>query len=284
MSTQAGHGGAATLAPPVTSTDRARTSDRPARAPRRASPPRRRGGTAIVAGAVVLVAWELVARAGVVPAFFLPAPTAVAVRLGQDLTTGDLLAYTGPTLVEAVLGCLLGTVVALPLGYTVFRSRWAAAALEPYIAASQALPAVAVAPLLTIWLGYGLVPIAVLSALLVFFPILLATVHGLRSLDPDVVAAARLDGAGEWDLLRSIQLPLALPSLLTGLRNGFTLSVTGAVVGEMVIGGEGLGLMLAAQGRSADTTGIFSTLVVLCALAMAIYGLLTALERHLATR
>ncbi|WP_230978233.1 ABC transporter permease [Georgenia yuyongxinii] len=284
MTTQAGHGRAATLVPSVSSADRTRTVDRLSRPPRRAVPLRRRGGAAIVAGAVVLVAWELVSRAGVVPAFFLPAPTAVAVRLGQDLTTGNLLAYTAPTLVEAALGCVLGTVVALPLGYAVFRSRWAAAALEPYIAASQALPAVAVAPLLTIWLGYGLVPIAVLCALLVFFPILLATVHGLRSLDPDVVAAARLDGAGEWDLLRSIQLPLALPSLLTGLRNGFTLSVTGAVVGEMVIGGEGLGLMLAAHGRSADTTGIFSTLIVLCALAMAIYGLLTALERHLVNR
>ncbi|WP_205739626.1 ABC transporter permease [Georgenia sp. SYP-B2076] len=235
-------------------------------------------------GLLGLLVWEAAARSGAVPAFFLPAPTAVAVRLWQDLTLGGLLGYTVPTLVEALLGCLLGTVVALPLGYAVFRSRWAAAALNPYIAASQAIPAVAIAPLLVIWLGYGLLPIATLCALLVFFPILLATVHGLSTVDRNVVEAARLDGAAGWALLRTIQLPLALPSLLTGLRNGFTLSITGAVVGEFVMGGEGLGQVLSVRGGSSDTTGLFSALLVLCALAMAIFGLLRAVERHLERR
>ncbi|UNX56379.1 ABC transporter permease subunit [Georgenia sp. TF02-10] len=189
-----------------------------------------------------------------------------------------------PTLTEAALGCLAGAAVALPLAYLIFRSRWASAALEPLVAASQAIPTVALAPLLVIWLDYGLAPTVFLCALLVFFPILLSTVHGLRTLDPDVVAAARLDGAGEWDLLRAIELPLALPSVLTGLRNGFTLSVTGAVVGEFVMGGQGLGMLLATRGNSLDTTGLFAALVVLCALAMAIYGVLTAIERRVADR
>lgn len=244
---------------------------------------RRRVVAPLVLGAVVLLVWEAVSRSGVVPSFFLPAPSAVLTRLAEDLTAGGLLGYVGPTLVEAALGCLLGAAVALPLGYLVFRSARAAAALEPYIAASQAVPAVAVAPLLMLWLGYGLVPIVVLCALTVFFPILLATVLGLRTLDRDVVNAARLDGAGSWHLLRHIELPLALPALLTGLRNGFTLSVTGAVVGEFVMGGRGLGMLVAARGDSADTVGIFAALVVLCALAMSVYGLLGALERRLET-
>ena len=249
--------------------------------PQRAA--RRRVVAPLLLGGVVLLLWEAVSRSGVVPPFFLPAPSAIAVRLAEDLTTGGLLGYVGPTLIEAALGCLVGAVVALPLGYVVFRSARAAAALEPYIAASQAVPAVALAPLLMLWLGYGLVPIVVLCALTVFFPILLATVLGLRTLDPDVVAAARLDGAGGWRLLRHIELPLALPALLTGLRNGFTLSVTGAVVGEFVMGGQGLGMLVAARGDSADTVGIFAALVVLCALAMSVYGLLSALERRLDT-
>ncbi|RPF28447.1 NitT/TauT family transport system permease protein [Georgenia muralis] len=243
---------------------------------------RRRILPALVLGAVLVVVWETVARTGLVPAVFLPAPTAVAERLAEDLTTGGLARYVLPTLVEAVLGSALGAAVALPLGYLVFRSRHASAALEPYIAASQAIPAVALAPLLVLWLGYGLLPIVVLCALLVFFPILLATVLGLRTLDPDVVAAARLDGAGSWSLLRHVELPLAWPSILTGVRNGFTLSVTGAVVGEFVMGGHGLGMLLSARGLAADTTGIFSALIVLCALAMTIYGLLGALERRTA--
>ncbi|GAA3512082.1 ABC transporter permease [Georgenia daeguensis] len=253
------------------------------RRPRRDRATRRRVVAPLLLGAVVLLVWEAVSRSGVVPSFFLPAPTAIAVRLVEDLTTGGLLGYVGPTLLEAALGCLAGAAVALPLGYAVFRSARAAAALEPYIAASQAVPAVALAPLLMLWLGYGLVPIVVLCALTVFFPILLATVLGLRTLDPDVVAAARLDGAGGWQLLSFIELPLALPALLTGLRNGFTLSVTGAVVGEFVMGGQGLGMLVAARGDSADTVGIFAALVVLCALAMSVYGLLSALERRLET-
>lgn len=239
---------------------------------------------ALVLGAVVLAAWEGAARSGAVPAQFLPAPSAVAVRLVEDLTTGNLLGYTVPTLVEAALGCLLGAVVALPLGYVIFRSRVADAALSPYIAASQALPAVATAPLLVIWVGYGLAPITILCALLVFFPILLATVHGLRGVDREVVEAARLDGAHGWSLLRGIQGPLALPTVLTGLRNGFTLSITGAVVGEFVMGGQGLGLILSIRGSASDTTGIFAALVVLCTLATAIYGLLRLVERRVAAR
>ncbi len=235
--------------------------------------------TPLVLGVVVLAVWEAVARAGLVSPFFLPAPTAVGARLWAGLTAGNLLAYTWVTWVEAMLGSLLGASVAFPLGYLIARNRWAAAGLQPYVAASQALPAVALAPLLVIWVGYGLLPIVLLCALLVFFPILLATILGMRTLDPEVVDAARLDGAHGWTMLRFIEVPMALPSLLTGLRNGFTLSVTGAVVGEFVMGGRGLGMVLSVQSNSADTTGLFSTLAVLAVLAVAMYTLLRGVER-----
>ncbi len=235
--------------------------------------------TPVVLGAVVLLVWEAVSRAGLVSPFFLPAPTAVAARLWAGLTTGELLGYTWVTLVEALLGSALGAAVAFPLGYLIARNRWAAAGLQPYVAASQALPAVALAPLLVIWVGYGLLPIVLLCALLVFFPILLATILGLRTLDAEVVDAARLDGAHGWTMLRHIEVPMAMPSLLTGLRNGFTLSVTGAVVGEFVMGGRGLGMVLSVQANSADTTGLFATLVVLAVLAVGMYTLLRVVER-----
>lgn len=235
--------------------------------------------TPVILGVVVLVVWEAVARAGVVPTFFLPAPSTVASRLWADVTGGQLLGYTAVTLTEALLGSVLGTAVALPLGYLIARNRWAAAGLQPYVAASQAMPAVALAPLLVIWVGYGLLPIVLLCALLVFFPILLATVLGVRTLDPEVLDAARLDGASGWAMLRLIELPLAMPSLLSGLRNGFTLSVTGAVVGEFVMGGEGLGMVLSVQSSSADTTGLFATLTVLAGLAVGMYALLRLVER-----
>lgn len=244
---------------------------------------RLRATSPLVLGALLLGMWEVVTHLQLVPSVFLPAPTAVARRLWEGLTRGDLLSYTWVTFGEALLGSLLGAAVALPLGYLVARQRWAAAALQPYIAASQALPAVALAPLLVIWVGYGLLPVVLLCSLLVFFPILLATVLGLRTLDPDVLDAARLDGASGWWLLRHIEGPMALPSLLTGLRNGFTLSVTGAVVGEFVMGGTGLGMALSVQANSADTTALFATLVLLAAMAVGMFGLLRLLEDRLLT-
>lgn len=233
----------------------------------------------VVLGALVLALWEAVARSGAVPALFLPAPSEVATRLAEDAGR-TLWSYTWPTAARAVAGCAAGAALALPLGYLVYRNRTASVALGPYIAASQALPAVALAPLLVLWLNRGSLPIVVLGALMVFFPILMTWVLGLRGLDPDVLDAARLDGASGASFLLRVEVPLALPALLTGLRTGFTLSVTGAVVGEFVMGGRGLGSLIAARSRSGDTEGLFTVLVVLCLLATAVYLVLGAAERR----
>lgn len=246
--------------------------------------PRRSVGRAVapvVLGLLLLAGWALVAATAGLPTTLLPSPADVAHRFAADLTNGLLLPRTLTTAWEALLGCLLAAAVALPVGYLVARSRVADAALSPYLAASQAIPAVALAPLLVIWVGYGLFPIVLLCALIVFFPVVLATCLGVRTLDKDVLEAAQLDGATGLKLMRHIEVPLALPAILTGLRNGFTLSITGAVVGELVMGGEGLGMILSSQANSVDTTGVFSTLVMLCLLAVAVYLVMVALEHLL---
>ena len=136
---------------------------------------------------------------------------------------------------------------------------------------TQAIPAVAIAPLLVLWIGYGLGPVIVLCALIVFFPILISTVIGLRHVDADVVDAARMDGAGGWQLLTQVEFPMALASVLGGVRNGVTLSVTGAIVGEMVMGGGGLGTVLTVQRDSFDTAGMIATVIVLALIASSAY-------------
>ncbi|GAA0934876.1 hypothetical protein GCM10009576_068580 [Streptomyces rhizosphaericus] len=233
----------------------------------------------LVFGLSLLVVWDIVTRTGAVAEFYLPAPLDLARQFLDDVFHGDLVDYTEETVWEALAGSGIGIGVALPLGYLIARSEIAAAALQPYVAASQAMPAVALAPLLALWIGYGLLPIAVLCALLVFFPILVNTVLGLRSLDPDVMGAARVDGVGWWGMLWYIELPLALPSVLAGVRNGLTLSITGAVVGEFVMGGDGLGQLLSVQRQEADTIGLFSTLVMLGLLAAVSYGVVRLVER-----
>lgn len=237
----------------------------------------RRFAPAIV-GITLLAIWETVTRAGLIPAYFLPAPTAVLRELITTLPTA--LPYATRTVAEALGGIALGAAVAIPLGYLAGTSATAARVIQPYAAASQAIPAIAMAPLLVLWLGYNFVPIAVLAAIMVFFPILLNTSFGLTHVDPDVQDAARLDGAGRAALLRYIQFPLALPAVLTGLRNGVTLAMTGAVVGEFTMGGQGLGVLLTTQRDSNDVTGMFATLVILAGIALILHGAVWRLEKY----
>lgn len=231
-----------------------------------------------LAGAV-LTAWVLATSTGAVDTFFLPATSDVFARVWSDLT-GPTLSYAWPTLQAALGGALLALVLAVPLGVLVSSSSLAGAMLDPYIAGSQALPAVAVAPLLVLWLGYGLAPVMVLCALMVFFPILVSTVHGLLHVPRDIVSAARVDGASGLTLLRTILLPLALPAILAGVRTGFTISITGAIVGEIVTGGDGMGLLLSTRAASADATGLFSTLLLLSAAAITVYIAVGILQRR----
>jgi len=235
----------------------------------------------IVVGVLLLGFWDLLVRGGTVAPYLLPAPLDVADRFWGALTDGLLLRYARTTLQESIVGFLLGAAIAVPVGYGIARSRLLARALEPYLAASQAVPAVALAPLLVIWLGYGLKSVVVLCALIVFFPAVVNTALGIRTLDPDVLDAARVDGAGGWPMLLHFELPLALPSILAGLRTSLTLSVTGAVVGEFVLGDQGLGGLLTIARGNFDTPLVFATLLMLMLLASTLYGVARLAERAL---
>lgn len=235
---------------------------------------------ALLLGAALLLSWWLLARTSRLPRYVLPDPVEVARRLLLGLTQARLLPAAATTLQEALLGCLLAAAAALPLAWALAHWRLFSRTVLPYVAASQAVPAIALAPLLVVWFGYGTWPVVLLCAFMVFFPITVTTLVGLRGLDPDVLDAARLDGAHGLQLIRHLEAPLALPSLLAGLRTGFTLSVTGAVVGELTMGGTGLGQVLASQRQSADTTGLFATITLLCLLATSIHACLHQLERR----
>ncbi|MDO5671922.1 MAG: ABC transporter permease [Actinomycetaceae bacterium] len=231
-------------------------------------------------GAFLLVGWWITAASGRFPAFVMPHPLNVAKRAVQELTGPYLWGYLGNTLAEALVGCLVGLSAALPLAYLIYKSTWANAAVQPFLGATQAIPAVALAPLLLLWMGSGLRAIVTLCALMVFFPILVTTTVGLRHLDRDLIDAAKLDGAWGWTMLRSIEAPLVLPSMMAGLRNGFTLSITGAVVGEMVMGGHGMGTLITLQSHNVDTTGMFVSLLIICTIAAIAYGLIYQAERR----
>lgn len=237
---------------------------------------RREAIAPVALGVLLLAGWAIAAGPGTP---LLPTPAAVGLRLVLDLGTANFWSYLGVTVVEAFGGVLVGVAVALPLAVLIHSSRWAAAAVNPFLGATQAIPAIALAPLLVLWLGYGLGPVIVLCALIVFFPILIGAVVGLRHVDADVVDAARMDGAAGWQLIWHVELPMALPSILGGLRNGVALAITGAIVGEMVMGGNGLGTVLNVQRNSIDTAGMMATIIWLALLASAAFVAVLVAER-----
>lgn len=173
----------------------------------------------------------------------------------------------------------------MPVGYGIAKSRLLAAALQPYIAAGQAIPAIVIAPLLTLWLGYDTmpsIPIVVLCMLVVLFPLIVTTILGMQTIDTNLTDAARVEGASGWSLLSAIEFPLALPAILAGVRTSLTLSITGAVVGEFVVSGDrGLGSLVLLAREQYDTALLFATLVMLAALA-ALYYAFSALLMKLA--
>ncbi|MDR1710710.1 MAG: ABC transporter permease [Propionibacteriaceae bacterium] len=237
----------------------------------------------VLLACVLVFGWAAFTWATGVPQIVLPSPSAVWDRLVTSVSSGLIAPYLGVTLAEALGGCVLGAAVALPLAVLIHRSKWVSDAVNPFLGATQAIPAVALAPLLAMWAGYGWSSIVLLCGLMVFFPILISTVVGLRHVPAPIVEAARLDGAGSLQLLLNIEVPLALHTMLAGLRNGFTLSITGAVVGEMVIGGGatlGLGSLLTVQRDATNTAGMFATIIVLCVVAATLYSLIQLWERR----
>lgn len=240
--------------------------------------------TTVAAFAAVLLLWWGATAAGLVAPLYLPNPVDVAARLVTQATTGVAWRYLAPTLGAALLGAVLAIAVAIPLGVVITHSRLLAAVVEPFVAISQTVPLVAIAPLLVLWIGYGTVPIAVLCAIIAFFPIVTTTVVGLRSLDMRVVENALLDGATAWQRLVHIEGPMAAPAILAGVRGGVVLTMTGAVVGELVMGGAGLGTLLTLTREAADTAGLFAVVAWISLTALTLHGLVHVAERAAVAR
>jgi NitT/TauT family transport system permease protein len=227
-----------------------------------------------------LLVWEAVTRIGALPRFILPPPEAVANRLATAIADGSLARHTIVTLSEVLAGLAIGLAAGVSLGYLLAKSQRAERLLSPYIVASQAIPVVAIAPLLVIWLGPGHLSKVLISALIVFFPILISTVAGIRSVPYDLRDLMRSLRATRRQTLRLLELPAAAPYLLGGLKIGSTLAVIGAVVGEFVGADEGLGFLVNLGRGLYDTALVFAALLVLVFIALGLYSLAALLERR----
>lgn len=265
------------LAPPVRARAASRAAPRP-RAPRPATVRRWAAQAAPPAALLLafLLVWEWGVRALGVPFYILPAPSRIAGLLVAE--QGVLLAQAAVTLEEVLLGFAIAFVVGIALAVLVFSSRTVERALYPLIVASQTVPVFAIAPLLIVWFGYGMLSKVAMAALIVFFPIVVNTVDGLRAADPDMVNLLRILGATPAQVLRVIRVPAALPFVFSGTRIAVATSVIGAVIGEWVGATQGLGFLMVHANAQLHIDLVFAAIVYLSAMALGLFGAVSLVE------
>lgn len=229
----------------------------------------------------LLLLWQALVSLGGYRPFILPGPTLVAERFAAAAQSGLLWKHTAATLLVALGGFGLALVVGLGLGYVLAHLPWLERATAPVLAASQAIPVVAVAPLIILWFGPGLTGKLLIAALITFLPVLISTIVALRSIPRELREMALISGASRWQMLRHVEAPLSLPVLFGGVRTGLALATTGAVVGEFVAGREGLGALINIARGLFDTPLIFVALITLATITLCLYLAASLLERTL---
>jgi NitT/TauT family transport system permease protein len=231
----------------------------------------------------LLLFWRMLVFIGNYPPFILPAPELVAARWFQEMTGGVLLNHTLYTLAEAIGGFTVALVLSLVLGYALAHLPRLERIVSAHIVIIQAIPVVAIAPLILLWFGYDLRSKIMIAAVVTFFPMLSSVIVALRSVPRDLLEMGAISGADRWDTLRYIELPLALPTLFGGIKTGLALATTGAVVAEFIGGRNGLGALINIARGLFDTPLLFVSLLTLALLTLGFYLIALGLERRLIT-
>ncbi len=221
--------------------------------------------------AVLVLFWELVSRTAGIAEYILPAPSAIAVSLADNYSL--LLEHAGVTLSAVLSGLALAVVVALLLATAM--DRWATLkqAVYPVLVISQAIPIFALAPLMLIWFGVGLLPKVLIVALVCFFPLAVNLVEGFDQVDREAVELMQTMHADRWMIMRSVQLPSALPYFFSGLKIAATYSVLGAIIGEWLGARAGLGIYMLRAMNSFRTSDLFASIIVVIILSLAFFKL-----------
>jgi ABC-type nitrate/sulfonate/bicarbonate transport system permease component len=226
---------------------------------------------------LLLVIWQAAAVLLHIQEWLLPSPAQIA-RAGWEARL-LLWPHIRETAGETLIGFALALVIGLGLGMLVDYSSTVRSALYPLLVLSQTVPVVAIAPLLVIWFGYGLLPKVIVVGLVCFFPIVVNAADGLHAADPDQIALLRTMGASRMDIFRKVRLPGAMPAIFTGIKVGITYSVVGAIMGEWVGASRGIGVFMLRATNSFRTDWVFVSIAVTAVLSLLLFGLVTLVER-----
>jgi len=243
------------------------------------SPMRRR---ILMAGFFVLVlaVWHFAVALLQVSPLIFPGPLAVTRALVELIQSGEIVKHLGVTLYEILAGFAFGSVFGLLLGALIGQSTLLESVLYPYVVAFQTVPKVAVAPLFVLWFGFDTTSKVVITATIVFFPVLANTIVGLKSAPRDQVELMKAFTASPWHVFRMVRLPYALPFVFAGLDIGIVLAVIGAIVGEFVGAQAGLGYLILQRNFSMDAAGMFAILVVLSVIGLALHSIVKVIARR----
>jgi NitT/TauT family transport system permease protein len=239
----------------------------------------RRWGAPAATLAGVVVLWEVVVRVLAVPEYLLPTPSGIAAATVAQWRY--LLLHTAVTLYEILWGFALAVGVGIPLAMLIVYSPAFERSVYPLLVASQSVPKIAIAPLLIFWAGIGILPKVLVAFAISFFPIVIDTVVGLRSVEPEMLHLARSMGAAERKIFLKIRFPSALPNIFAGLKVAVTLAVVGAIVGEFIQADRGLGYALQQATAVLDTRLGFAAILVLALIGIALFVAVDLVERWL---
>lgn len=234
-----------------------------------------------ISGVLVLfiIIWHLISL--FYDPYLLPSPLEVYQRYLRLVEGGGLFHHLWATFAEAFGGFLVGTLLALPCGYFMYRCPLLDRIMTPFVVGIQAVPIVALAPLLVIWFGFGIISKVLIAALVTFFPIVTNVVIGLKNIDPKLRELLKIMGADSNEVFWKLEVPSSLPVLFGGMKIGLTLAVIGAVVGEFAGSGVGLGYLVNLAKGMMDTPLIFVGLIFLALLGLSFYSVLSWAEFRL---
>lgn len=235
----------------------------------------------LVTGVVVLLVWEFVPRIFDVSQLLFPPFSLVAQALWVGIARGVIFDALVVTLFEAVTGFLIGSGLAITMAAIITRSEVLERALVPYLVSLQSLPKVALAPLLVVWLGFGLGSKIAIAGIISFFPVLINAIVGFTTVESEKLELMRSLCANRWQIFRIVVFPNALPFIFAGLNVGVVFCVTGALVGEFVGATEGLGVLLMQMNFNMDISGMFAVLIVLACMGGSLHALIRFLHRKL---
>lgn len=228
---------------------------------------------------LLIAAWQGICAAGLVPGFMLPSPAAVGRAIVENRS--DLLRHAGTTLAEAGAGLACSILLSFVMGVLMDRFRLLYRAAYPLLVISQTVPTIALAPLLALWLGYGMAPKIVLIVIVCFFPLTVGLLDGFRSVEPDTLNLMRAMGASRLQIFRHVKLYAALGRFFAGLRIAVTYSVVGAVIAEWIGGNQGLGVYMLRVKKSYAYDKMFAVIVCVVLLSLLLMQLVFVLQKVL---